>query len=754
MFAATTVDSVCITDPTTLKKPPPSLNLTAQPPGPPTATAWSSDNSYLYLASSNTIFRYDPESHNFEELYSVASYETVQHIAVRDVDTLIFATADKVHVLDISSTPEISQTFDTHKDTITSISISNDGKLLSSTSASSIHVHKLSDGSLSILQGGTISDDIQVSSFHLHLSTKLLVGAGKDLVIFDVAKRTAPVKTIPLSDSTIGSIVAVACSPFSKSLVAVATSGGSIGLIDLEKEKSLFRTLMVQTPLTTIGFSPEGAAIYLGTATGKLLIVDLRALDKPPKTVVISQDGNRIQTMSVQRKLAKSATDTKTPLTTTTKLNKKPSAEAMPITKKGTTSTVSSATRSKVASSPVRTRAAKPVTASPVPPRRIVATTKPTSNPVTKKVAASPKRNINDSSDDTPSKGQSDTPSGTPKRGSMKASVAPLSPPTSTRSSSAAGKTETLRRTRTLPNINKPPSPKSPPSVSSATTRQTTSRTRAASSSSRAGTEAASAASSSKTSKTTTTSTSRPASASSRPGSSISQAGKPRRGSSPVPPLPSVPKSSTAADTSPALSFEVPEIHLNARPTTPQGNERRAKSTLNVLGMGTPEVEKWIRAGSDDGRVKGKGKSVGFKEGNLSDDEDGFGARSDDDGHHVHDLSVQISPLRNRGTAGGGMSNLNAGADTWAASPGTAAPGTTSSAHELLRTIVQDVMCDFQQETKAEMMGLHLDLLNMGRGLKSELRSLMQEYVGDLKELREENARLREENARLRRGAY
>jgi hypothetical protein len=45
-------------------------------------------------------------------------------------------------------------------------------------------------------------------------------------------------------------------------------------------------------------------------------------------------------------------------------------------------------------------------------------------------------------------------------------------------------------------------------------------------------------------------------------------------------------------------------------------------------------------------------------------------------------------------------------------------------------------MYDFQRETKAEMMGLHLDLLRMGRGWKTEFRTLMDEYVGDLRNLK------------------
>jgi protein NEDD1 len=78
-------------------------------------------------------------------------------------------------------------------------------------------------------------------------------------------------------------------------------SGHSIGLVTINDVlRRLFRTLNLKVPLTSLEFSPEGAAIYAGTENGKLLILDLRSLDKPPKTIVISDTGCRIETMSVQ----------------------------------------------------------------------------------------------------------------------------------------------------------------------------------------------------------------------------------------------------------------------------------------------------------------------------------------------------------------------------------------------------------------------------------------------------------------------
>jgi protein NEDD1 len=68
---------------------------------------------------------------------------------------------------------------------------------------------------------------------------------------------------------------------------------------------SLFRTLNLNVPLTTIAFSAEGASIYLGTENGKLLVHDLRALDKPPKSIIVSKSGNPINAISVQVRVTK-----------------------------------------------------------------------------------------------------------------------------------------------------------------------------------------------------------------------------------------------------------------------------------------------------------------------------------------------------------------------------------------------------------------------------------------------------------------
>jgi len=209
-----------------------------------------------------------------------------------------------------------------------------------------------------------------------------------------------------------------------------------------------------------------------------------------------------------------------------------------------------------------------------------------------------------------------------------------------------------------------------------------------------------------------------------------------------------------------------PELLNSLEPLTPEfKRQKNKKSTMKVLGLGTPEVERWINAGkgleekSKDDDAEGKPKTVYFKD-EVNQDEDS--EEVEELMQRTRKLSRQISPRRPVPSASGSTvdpwmnlavnspahSAISHPANTSAAS---GSPAANSTAHDLLKTIVQDVMFDFQRETKAEMMGLHLDLLRMGRSWKAELRSLMDEYVGDLREMRDENERLRKENERLKR---
>ena len=277
---------------------------------------------------------------------------------------------------------------------------------------------------------------------------------------------------------------------------------------------------------------------------------------------------------------------------------------------------------------------------------------------------------------------------------------------------------ENPRRARTLPTAaTVPPSRKNSVSASSVPRTSPQRRPRAGSSASRISTKEP-------PSTLVSVSSPRPSSSASRAGSRATQ-----RTRTPSPGLPDI----------------------RADPVTPIPEHKQRKNAVGVLGLGTPDVDRWIRAGAEDTREKGKGKTVGFCDDNEADENTAPAERQ-------RVLSMQISPRRP-------AASNSASTESWNGSPAldgsltancTGSPASVGGgpAHELLRTIVQDVMYDFQRETKADMMGLHLDLLRMGRGWKTELRTLMDEYVGDLRDLREENQRLRLENERLRRGAY
>jgi hypothetical protein len=51
---------------------------------------------------------------------------------------------------------------------------------------------------------------------------------------------------------------------------------------------------------TSIVFSSDGATLYVGTEAGKLIIRPLRGLSKPPKQVIVSENGCRVEVLCMQ----------------------------------------------------------------------------------------------------------------------------------------------------------------------------------------------------------------------------------------------------------------------------------------------------------------------------------------------------------------------------------------------------------------------------------------------------------------------
>lgn len=61
----------------------------------------------------------------------------------------------------------------------------------------------------------------------------------------------------------------------------------------------LFKTILSPEPITSITFSPEGAAVYIGIRDG-LRIINLRELDKEMKRVSVADAGQGVVCLAIQ----------------------------------------------------------------------------------------------------------------------------------------------------------------------------------------------------------------------------------------------------------------------------------------------------------------------------------------------------------------------------------------------------------------------------------------------------------------------
>ncbi|KAJ7273645.1 WD40-repeat-containing domain protein [Mycena haematopus] len=702
MLAVTTTDQLSLIDPQSLKRPPSSLPSCLSLLAPCTASAWSPDNLYLFLASANAIHQYNSALNTLTQIFS--SPEAITHLVCKTKSSLAFASANQINVLEST---KIIHTFEFHK-APTSLALSND--LLAYTSAESAHVYNLLLGSHTTLRGITLAEQrITTCAFHPHSRAKLLLGVGKQLIVYDTT-RSSPSKTIPMNDASTSEIVSVACSPFSKTLVVVASANGSVGLVDLDKEKGLFRTLNLKVPLTSAAFSPSGESIYFGTENGKLLILDLRALDKPPRAVIISERGCRVQTITVQKK-NKGGADVDGKPTTAPKVpnsgegnTRRPSATVVPTAAPATANKAlnSGETQAKivpkVGPSPLKARIARiGSAASPTRRSSVLSALSP-------RVNLSPIRDHRNSADNS-------MQSSIGRQGKRDSAVTATEEPKSAR----VGARQMLSSKDV----------ESASSLSTVSRARKTSITESASARPRTGASAARVVSESISAKPARL---RSGSSVSRPSSSASQRSVP-----PVPLLSANPARSASRTPSPDLPSVTGDPGI---PLLVGGKS---------VAFGTPDSKR--RTGPENGaKGRGKGKTVIFKEGN----DENLPEEVMKERERERSLSMQISPRRPSSVALGHSGS-------WAPSPlrnaiPSSPAGSGSSAHDLLRTIVRDALLDFQQDQRSEMVGMHLDLLRLGGTWRKELREMMDEYMGDLRELREENKRLREENQLLRRG--
>ncbi|KAI0372956.1 WD40 repeat-like protein [Pilatotrama ljubarskyi] len=786
MAAVITSTSLTILEHPTLKHPPSTSDPACVLASPGSSVVWSAESGIVFVASvDGSLSQYDVASKSLGVLNICGrpSSGTIVSLLYKDRgSTVIYGQGQQV-IVSSTITGNITNTFDTHKAPITSLSLSNDSSLLASTSARAIHVHNLTLASHTVLRGIPAgSRDITSCAFHPHSRTRLLIGLGSHLLVYDTTRPSGPAKVVDIDKEkkNLGPVVAISCSPFSKTLVAVALCGGTVALIDLEKEKGLFRMVAMPAPITCLSFSAEGAAVYAGTENGKFLLLDLRALDKPPKSITVSENGDRVVALCVQKKLKPGEAQAKAaPVTAAASkplvqrdVNKAPAA-ARP---SGSSEPVKKATDTGTATTPRRTavRTVSNASQANAPAGRVASGSRGGGRP-------GPKSPVTARSSATEARRRAFSPT--------KAIIAD-------KKDEEPDSGDLSVRIENLLALPKAKEPKVPDTVEEALS--TVAASRAASALSRASSR--SRASEGARARTH----SRAESGSHAPsGESISSAGQRLRSGSSASITGRASKASVrstlgASSTSPVRaqsrrvsgstisrsrtpSPDLPDID-DAGPVTPipaykmKGKERAG---AGVLGLGTPEVEEWVKAG--EGReMQREGRRVGFV--GQSDDEDDeaetgrpqsrLSDSEEDEAGHPRDeydgrqsasqrtrpeFAMQISPRRSFP----GPSNSS----RWAPVPpplrnpassnggsGVPASPQARAAQDMLQALLRDALHDFRSETKAEIVGLHLDLIRMGSSWRREMHEAVGGLGEELRALREENARLREENERLRRG--
>ncbi|KAF8559867.1 WD40 repeat-like protein [Imleria badia] len=724
--------------------------------------AWSPDNSQLYMANSSSIKRYTPSESLLEELYHGS--DTVTCLAMKDKSSLLFfAAANKVWSLDCTESPgKVLSSLEPHKHTVTGISISNDGTLLASVSASAVFVHNLTLSSHTQLKGLPDKKPVNCCLFHQH-SRRLLLGIGRDLFIYDTTRPGGSLKTVRIPGG--GDIVGVAASPFSKTLVATVTCNGDVVLVDLDKDNGVLKTVNVKTPLTCCAFTAEGAAIYLGTESGKLLILDLRSLEKEPKSFTIGDGTDPIKAINVQRKFKSHRGDTASVKVKSSSTGVTTSSPQRPASSTRTASTSSVVAGSGV-KSPVRVTVASKIRGGGgvTPKKKLFSPARTplseaknlgldaqlaTSRSPTLSRRVKPLRLQRSEEQEENRESQARPPSPTSRGITELANARQRTKPTSSHKTgqdvgrlglgsapeSISGHLAAMRVRSGPPSDGGPRDEGDRPKY---TARRIIS-------------ESAETGAIGRKLRSASTSDAHNKLSSSKAVNGIivrTQQQQERR-------------STTPDNSDDRLDLSSPE--LPREPVTPVSlGKNPTKAPLasaactgdGVLGLSSPEVAKWTKSKAQKG--KGKEKVVEVKKTRFAqhpDDKESCGenGESEDegspeivvDGRQDEELSLQVSPRR------------PTAAPAWLQSPhrpSAANMNVNAAAQDFLRNIVHDVMYDFQRETKAEMMGLHLDLVRMGRGWKQELREIMEEWNGEIQELKAENRRLKEENERLRRG--
>lgn len=253
MLALVTTTSLVLASPVTLKNPPSLLPISQHLSSRYLASAWSPDNSSLYLASPLSIDRFIISQSRLDEAIYVQSKEDgeINAMTVTPSGNVVLGAGRKVIVLEyVAGSAKVLKTYETHGSAITALAVSNDSTLIACASLKGVHIYDalVPARHLSLPLPTGAPKSVSTMTFHPHVRTRLLLGLGCDILVYDVDKPSAPVKPISIG----GDVVGIACSPFSKTLVAVASTG-NVGLVDLDKEKRYVYKYFISLRTNSLG---------------------------------------------------------------------------------------------------------------------------------------------------------------------------------------------------------------------------------------------------------------------------------------------------------------------------------------------------------------------------------------------------------------------------------------------------------------------------------------------------------------------
>jgi protein NEDD1 len=253
MLAVLTAESAVLVTAAVLKNPPPVLDSTFALPIAPTTCTWTPDNGTLIVAHKNTLLRCSALSSNIIFTLPDASDPISHMVYLEKGATVLCSSSTTIYAIHkLTTTAEHVQSIQTHQTPIVGLSLSNDGTLLASASNDAVHIHNIAKSTPvhTVLRALPLKrETVSTCEFHPHFRTRLLIGIGRQLVLYDTSRPSGPIRTYSTEEVETEMI---SCSPFSKTLVAVANKRGNVALIDLEKERRyVYAFPRLTQPLTT-----------------------------------------------------------------------------------------------------------------------------------------------------------------------------------------------------------------------------------------------------------------------------------------------------------------------------------------------------------------------------------------------------------------------------------------------------------------------------------------------------------------------